>query len=132
MKKDIKTTKDIQLLVNTFYEKVRADNTIGYMFNDIVKVNWERHLPVMYNFWENALFYTGTYEGSPMELYKYLPHLAPLTVAHFKQWTLLFDNTVDELFYGTKSELAKQRAQSIATIMQIKIFSEQSSKDTIF
>ncbi|MGG9971118.1 group III truncated hemoglobin [Ferruginibacter sp. SUN002] len=132
MKKDIETITDIQLLVNAFYEKVKADKTIGYIFNDVVKVNWEKHLPVMYNFWENTLFFTGTYEGNPMELHKQLHRLTPLTAAHFKEWTLLFTSTVDELFSGTKAELAKQRALSIATIMQVKIFTDQSSRDTIF
>ncbi len=30
---DIKNIKDIELLVNTFYEGVRANKTIGYIFN---------------------------------------------------------------------------------------------------
>lgn len=132
MKNDIETKVDIELLVNTFYDKVKADKIIGYIFNDVVKVHWEKHLPVMYNFWENTLFYTGTYEGNPMELHKHLHRLTPLTATHFKQWTSLFNSTVDELFSGSKAELAKQRAFSIATIMQVKISSDQSSKDTVF
>ncbi len=59
MKKDIENRKDIELLVRSFYDKVKADDTIGYIFNDIAKVNWEKHLPVMFDFWENVLFYTG-------------------------------------------------------------------------
>ena len=132
MKKDIETIKDIQLLVDSFYEKVRADKIIGYIFTDVVKVNWEKHLPVMYRFWENTLFYTGTYEGNPMELHKHLHRIMPLTAEHFKQWILLFNTTLDEFFSGTNAELAKQRALSIATVMQLKILAEQSSKDTIF
>ncbi|MGG9960029.1 group III truncated hemoglobin [Ferruginibacter sp. SUN106] len=132
MKKDIESKTDIELLVNAFYEKVKADETIGYIFTDVVKVNWEKHLPVMYNFWENSLFYTGTYEGNPMEMHKHLHHAISLSAEHFKQWVLLFANTVDELFEGKTANLAKQRAISIATVMQIKILADRSAADKIF
>lgn len=132
MKKDIENKKDIALLVDEFYDKVRADNTIGYIFNDVVKVNWQKHLPVMYSFWENTLFYTGTYEGNPMELHKHLHRLMPLTLEHFKQWNYLFIKTVDELFEGPQANLAKQRAVSISAVMQIKILKEHNPVDKIF
>jgi len=121
MKKDIENRQDIQLLVNSFYEKVKQDPEIGFIFNDIVKVNWEKHLPLMYDFWENTLFYTGGYTGNPMEMHQRLHQLVPLTAEHFKRWTHLFTSTVDELFNGEKALLAKQRAISISTLMQIKI-----------
>ena len=50
MKKDIANRTDIELLVNKFYDKVTADTTIGYIFTDVAKVNWELHLPRMYDF----------------------------------------------------------------------------------
>ena len=33
MKKDIENRKDIELLVNRFYDKVIADQMIGFIFN---------------------------------------------------------------------------------------------------
>lgn len=121
MKKDIENREDIQLMVDTFYDKVKPDPIIGHIFTDLVKVNWEKHLPVMYDFWENTLFFTGTYEGNPMELHRHLHQAIPLNAAHFNQWIKLFTLTVDELFEGKKAMLAKQRAVSIAGVMQIKI-----------
>ncbi len=132
MKKDIEIKEDIKLLIDSFYQKVNADDTLNYIFTDIAKINWEKHLPIMYNFWENTLFYTGTYEGNPMELHKHLHHLMPLTAEHFKHWLAHFTNTVDELFEGKHANLAKQRAISIATLMQIKIIAAPSSADNIF
>ena len=132
MKKDIESIKDIEVLVNAFYEKVKADDSIGEIFTRIVKVNWEKHLPVMYRFWENSLFYTGTYEGNPMEIHQHLHHLVHLTKERFDRWTLLFTSTVDELFEGKTASLAKQRAISIATVMQIKILAVSSAADKIF
>ena len=121
MKSDIANRNDIILLVNTFYEKVKKDQVIGYIFNDVAKVNWEKHLPVMYDFWENVIFFTGAYTGNPMTAHKLLNNKTPLNAAHFQEWIKLFTQTVDELFEGEKAELTKQRAISIATVMQIKI-----------
>ena len=132
MKKDIVTRKDIELLVNEFYNKVKQDKEIGFIFLDVAHVNWEKHLPVMYDFFENLLFYTGSYTGNPMQLHKHVNRLFPLTHAHFEQWYLLFSTTVDEFFAGTTASLVKQRAKNIAMVMQIKILNEPSSTDKIF
>lgn len=122
MKKDIENRKDIELLVDSFYDKVKTDEVIGFIFNDIAKVNWKKHLPIMYDFWENALFYTGTYSGNPINLHNHLHHIRPLTSKHFDQWNKLFIATIDEHFKGDKANLAKQRAFSISTVMQQKLF----------
>jgi hemoglobin len=125
MKKDIATRQDIEQLVDAFYSKVKADDMIGFIFSDIARVNWEKHMPIMYNFFENMLFYTGNYTGNPMELHKHVNRLFPLTDEHFSRWLLLFNEATDDLFAGDKTELVKQRAKSIATVMQIKIFSDK-------
>jgi len=120
-KSDIQTRNDIELLIRRFYDKVIKDETIGYIFNDVAKVNWDAHLPIMFDFWENVLFYTGAYRGNPMQMHKELHVKEPLTAEHFAQWMRLFTQTVDELFEGEKAELAKQRALSISTMIQVKI-----------
>ena len=121
MKNDITNRDDIILLINTFYEKVKQNEVIGYIFNDVAKVNWEKHLPVMYDFWENVIFFTGNYNGNPMMVHKHLNDKTRLNAEHFKEWIKLFTQTVDDLFEGEKAELTRQRAMSIATAMQVKI-----------
>ncbi len=128
MKKDISNRADIQELVDTFYIKVRADETIGYLFNDVARVNWEQHLPRMYDFWENILFQTGSFKGNPMAAHVQLHQKSPLSAAHFDRWQQLFNATVDELFEGDMAELIKQRALSIATMMRIKVFPTNDPK----
>ena len=56
MKNDIKTIKDIELLVDNFYNKVKSDKLIGHFFNEVVQINWEKHLPLMCDFLENMIF----------------------------------------------------------------------------
>lgn len=118
MKTDILGRKELENLVDRFYDKVKADSMLAPLF---AHVNWERHLPVMYLFWENALFYSGGYFGNPIRSHKTLHDRAPLNEHYFDKWRELFIETVDELYAGEKADLAKQRATSISTVMQIKI-----------
>lgn len=121
MKKDIENRKDIELLVNTFYTKVIADKKLGYIFNDVALVNWSTHLLVMYNFWENVILFTGSYEGNPINLHKHLHYIQPLDKFHFNRWNTLFLKTVNELFKGSKADLAKERALKISGIISENI-----------
>ncbi len=120
-KKDIISREDIETLIDSFYKKVIKDDTIGYFFNEVVKLDWEKHIPIMYDFWETTLFHSAIYKGNPMKIHVDLHNKVPLKKAHFDQWLSMFNETVDELYYGEKANLAKTRALSIATVMQIKI-----------
>jgi hemoglobin len=121
MKLDILSRKDIILLVNHFYSKIKVDFTLGFIFNEVANVNWEKHLPIMYNFWENTLFYTGSYSGNPINLHIHLHHLTPLNSTHFDQWNKLFTEAVDEKFVGMNADLIKQRAFSISMVLAQKV-----------
>jgi len=118
---DIENRGDIEKLINSFYDKVKRDEVIGFIFNDVAKVNWEKHLPVMYGFWENIIFFKNTYNGNPMLVHIHLNEIIKLRKEHFERWLQLLTNTVDELFEGEKAALAKEKAISIATIMKTKI-----------
>lgn len=121
MKKDIQNREDIEKLINRFYECVKKDALINIFFTEVIKVNWEQHLPVMYDFWENILFHTGQYNGNPMIQHQHLHKKYPIQRQHFERWLELFTDTTDELFKGDNAERIKQRATSIATVMQIKL-----------
>lgn len=120
MKTDIRNRKDIEKLVNAFYEKVKTDEVIGYLFTDVAKVNWDLHLPKMYNFWENILFYSANYSGGPMLVHKELHQKSTMTQEHFQHWNMLFNETVDKLFEGTKADEIKNRAMNISAVMMYK------------
>lgn len=124
MKTDILNASHIKLLVDTFYEKVRKDTIISHFFTEAVVVHWEEHLPTMYNFWENILFSTGNYSGNPMMKHIALNQISPMKTEHFQRWLELFFKTTDELFEGINAEMIKQRAYSIATVMQTKIYTQ--------
>lgn len=127
MKKDIEHRSDIELMVDAFYKKVLADKQLGFIFQDVAKVNWSTHIPLLYDFWENVILFTGSYEGNPVHLHKHLHAIEPLSKTHFDRWNKLFILTVDQLFEGSKAELAKERAINISGIIRDKVFEYQKT-----
>jgi hemoglobin len=128
MKADIENRKDLELLMERFYGKLLNDASISYLFTDIAKIDLPNHLPVLVDFWESILFQSNTYQKNAMKIHTDLHKQSPLQAQHFKTWLGYFHETVDELFEGEKAELAKQRATSIATVMQIKIIEQDKQE----
>lgn len=121
MKVDISSRADINSMVQLFYEKVKADKTIGFIFTDVVNMNWEKHIPVIVDFWETILLDNPVYTKNAMEVHYDLNKKLPLQQEHFTSWVHLFTTTVDDLFEGKVAELAKTRAKSIAAVMLFKM-----------
>ena len=120
-KKDITSRADIEQLVTTFYEQVKKDDTIGFIFTDVIKINWDHHIPLIVDFWESILLDNPVYTKNAMEVHYVLNKKMPLQKEHFAKWVLLFCGAVDELFEGKIAALAKTRAKSIAGLMQFKM-----------
>lgn len=121
MNQDITNRSDVELLVDTFYGKVMTNEVIGFIFSDVVGIDWSKHLPKMYNFWSSLLFGERDYSGNPMRVHVALSKLTEMSSKEFGEWLRLFNETVDELFEGDKANEAKARASKIASLMQIKI-----------
>lgn len=117
---DITTRTDLETLMEQFYRKAFADDLIGHYFTEVVKVNLEKHIPVIVDFWESVLFDQGGYQGNVMQVHQHLHQLSAFRDEHFQRWVTLFKQTVDELFAGDASEKLKQRAESIAMVMRLK------------
>lgn len=118
---DINNREDIILLVETFYQQVLADNRLNYFFTTVAKLDFEKHMPKMYDFWESTLLHSGTYAGNILRVHKELDAKSPLRKEHFDVWLSLFIETVDALFQGQHANLAKERASSIAMVMQLRL-----------
>jgi hemoglobin len=121
MKKDIENRDDLLLLIQEFYKKLLADDSINYLFTKVAKVNLDHHFPVLVDFWDSVLFQSGTYQKNAMQPHITLHHKSPLQKHHFDTWLNCFKQTVDELFEGQNAFVIKERATSIATVMKIKI-----------
>ncbi|MCU0749761.1 MAG: group III truncated hemoglobin [Akkermansiaceae bacterium] len=118
---DILGRPDIERLVNAFYTKVRADEPLGHVFDGIAKVNWETHLPKLYNFWDTVLFRAGTFRGNPIAAHMKLIEHADLSWPMFERWLVLFRSTVDELFAGENAGHIIRCAEDMAQVIHSKI-----------
>ena len=118
---DITDSRDVARLVNVFYDRVRDNDILGPIFDDIAHVDWATHLPRMYDFWESVLFARATFKGTPLLVHRALDRRTPLTTAAFDRWIALFQSTVDDLFTGPMAEHAKNSAVRIAATMEHKI-----------
>ncbi len=68
MRKQIENRADITFLVHQFYTKIRADEEIGFYFNEMI-TDWDAHLEKLTDFWETNLFGVKKYKGNPLAVH---------------------------------------------------------------
>jgi len=115
--KDIENREDIDALMQEFYKRALADDTIGFIFTDVMKLDLEHHLPVIGDFWESLLLGAGNYHRhgrNPMRVHQEINNKVELKQEHFERWLEIFNGVVDEMFEGELSGHAKLRARAIA------------------
>ncbi|MDW7693068.1 group III truncated hemoglobin [Flammeovirgaceae bacterium SG7u.111] len=117
----LETREDIQFLVDKFYKQATADEAIGHFFTEVVQLDMEKHMPVMYDFWETTLLGNMVYKGNPMLKHFDLNKKSAIQPTHFAQWLSLWVSTVKQYFEGEKAEEAIKRASQIAGLMEFKI-----------
>ncbi len=120
-KPDIQGRAEIETLVNTFYERVRSDEVLGFIFDKVAQTNWEAHLPKMYAFWETVIFRSGGFTGNPIAAHAKLVPLTNMGRPQFDRWLLLFRGTVDDLFAGEHAEHIKNCAEDMANVIHARI-----------
>ena len=132
-KKDINTREDVALLVDSFYVKIRNDETLAPIFNNAIN-DWEKHLNHLTTFWESSLFFSRKLEhkyiGNPLEVHAKVDknNNNSITELHFGIWLNYWMQTIDELFEGDVAENAKRRARKMGSFLYLKIF-EARAKD---
>ena len=128
MKRDIETREELEKFLWAFYERAFADELIGRFFIEVVPLDLETHVPVIANFWESVAFNKPSYRKNVMEVHQHIHHLSNIRKEHLDRWVKLFTETLTENFDGPRTELMKQRARSIATLMDIKLNHEGIQK----
>jgi hemoglobin len=96
-------------LVETFYERVRADPAIGPIFSAAI-TDWRPHLDTMVKFWSSVALMSGTYKGKPIAAHMPLG----LTPPHFLRWLSLFEQTAHDVCPPEAAKFFVARAQKIA------------------
>ncbi|MFK8060442.1 MAG: group III truncated hemoglobin [Polaribacter sp.] len=122
MKQDISSRQDIKFIITKFYDKLLLDKKMIPFFEEIVQQNQlEHHLEIISDFWNDILFDTNSYANNVMQ--KHLDKNAFVTFKkeHFTIWVSYLFLTIDSNFEGQIANNMKNRATSIATVMQLKM-----------
>ena len=128
IKTDIRNRKDVSLLINTFYKKIRKDEILGPIFNGII-TDWESHLELLTDFWETQLFLKRKYYGNPVTVHQEVDDKMKhgINPEHFGLWLNLWFATIDELFEGETTWVAKNRAQKMSTMLYMKMYENRQN-----
>ena len=120
--KDIETREDILRIMQEFYEKLLADDSINFFFTKITDVdqNLEAHFELLATFWEQSLFLKGGYYNNMFSIHKEMHEKHAFNKSHYETWLSHFNGTIDAHFAGKYAEQMKTQALSMATMMQIK------------
>jgi hemoglobin len=121
MSKDIDSRDDLFVIVRDFYELLFQSIELKSFFEDFKDPEvLENHLETLVDFWDNTLFYSGSYKKNAMKPHMELHQKTPLNSVHFEHWLHLLTQAIDKNFKGANAETMKNRARSIATVMKIK------------
>ena len=105
----------IDLLMDVFYAKIRADeNGVGDIFNNAVGTSdevWTVHKKKIGEFWRGMLLGTGNFRGNPPQAHMNLP---PFPKEYFDIWLGLFEERLNQVFTEVPATQILQRAQMIA------------------
>lgn len=106
----------IERLVRAFYDKVRADEVLGPIFEARIR-DWEPHLQQMFAFWSSVALMTGRYHGTPMVKHNRLP----VDAAHFDRWLGLFEQTARKICPPEAAGHFMERARRIASSLEMGV-----------
>lgn len=118
---DITGRPDIVLLVDRFYDRVRADERLGFVFDEVAAVNWDTHLPKLYDFWDTVLFRANTFRGNMIGAHAQLIPGAGMDRELFDRWLGLFRQTVEENFDGPNAQHIVRCAEDMANVLHSRI-----------
>lgn len=122
MKKDITSREDLHLIVSAFYKDLLENKELGHFFEEFRgEQQLKTHLETLVDFWDNTLFYSGTYAKNAITPHIKIHTDKIISSVNFDTWLSLFKKAVDENFQGIHATTIKNRAVSIATVMKIKL-----------
>ena len=122
MKSDIQSREDLLLIVSNFYIDLLASKELAHFFGAFKdETVLKHHLDTLVDFWDNTLFYSGTYNKNAIKPHIDIHETKGISSLNFDQWLSLFNKAVDNDFTGQNANTIKSRALSIATVMKLKL-----------
>ena len=122
---DINSRKEVDFLVRRFYDQIRQHDTLGPIFNEVVK-DWDTHLIHLSDFWEMILLQSGPGAGkfNPVRVHREVDAAVDNSIeqAHFGNWLELWFETLDKYFKGENANYAKEHARRMAHMLFMRIW----------
>lgn len=125
--RQIDNRSDINILVNSFYSKVRVDELLGPIFNaHISDDKWPEHLDKLTDFWETNLFGVAKFKGNPTQKHINVDKNLNYSIEqkHFGRWLQIWFETIDELYEGEYADKAKNSARKMSTGQYLAIWQQ--------
>ena len=116
---------NLQRLVDRFYDKVRADDLLGPIFNNTI-ADWPEHLEKLGAFWSSVMLTSGRYKGNPMVAHLRLA--SRIDPAMFDHWLKLWGETATELLDAPGAAAVTAKAERIAESLQLGMFFQLPSR----
>ncbi|RMF38244.1 MAG: group III truncated hemoglobin [Alphaproteobacteria bacterium] len=113
-------------LVHRFYDRVRADDTLGPIFAARI-ADWGPHLEKMVAFWSSVTLMTGRYHGAPVPMHATLP----VSRDHFDRWLALFRQTAREVCPARGAAHVITAAERIARSLHMAVQNAQAAADAV-
>lgn len=126
--RQIGNRSDINILVNSFYSKVRVDELLGPIFNaHISDDKWPEHLDKLTDFWETNLFGVAKFKGNPTQKHINVDKNLNYSIEqkHFGRWLQIWFETIDELYEGEYADKAKNSARKMSTGQYLAIWQQR-------
>lgn len=120
------TTKHIKNLVTHFYKEVQRDEILGTIFNDVAKIDWDHHLPLICQFWNSIMLKTNEYHGNAYKKHVILGKKTMLTDAHFSRWLALFHDEAFKHLPAQEAQVITDKAHMIAESLKLGSISNNS------
>jgi hemoglobin len=126
------TKEHIKKLVIHFYQKVRNDEMLGPIFNNVAKVDWEHHIPLICQFWNSIMLKTNEYHSNAYQKHVILGVKTNLTEAHFIRWLTLFQEEAFKHLPVVEAQLIIDKATIIASSLKMGAISKcRHAKDQL-
>jgi hemoglobin len=116
----------LERLIPRFYARVRADDQLGPVFNDIV-TDWPDHLEKLVAFWSSVMLTSGRYKGNPV--LAHTRHHSRMTPELFTRWLELWADVTNEEMTPPAAAALQAKAARIAESLQLGLFFRLPGED---
>jgi len=111
--------QQIKIVVSHFYQQVQQDELLGPIFNEVARVDWQEHIPLICRFWQTVILGTDDYEGGAYPKHVALAQKTSITESHFARWLCLFSQTAHAHLPPDLAQVLVDRAYLIANGLKI-------------